>query len=92
MVKSGVEKMFLKFLHAQSLFGKIRFTSLEGGFFHKNSVTKMTFFAQGDFKKKICVVYVHTRKMPALLCGHFLDAGAGLASKTRLRITGEVCV
>ena len=28
-----------------------------------------------------------------LLCGHFLDAGACFASnKTRLRITGEVCV
>ena len=27
-----------------------------------------------------------------LLCGHFLDNGAGFASKTGLRITGEVCV
>ena len=90
MVKSGVEKMFLKFLHAQSLFGKIRFTSLEGGFFHKNSVTKMTFFAQGDFKKKYVWYMYILERCP--LRGHFLDAGAGLASKTRLRITGEVCV
>ena len=46
MVKSGVEKMFLKFLHAQSLFGKIQ-------------TTNNLLCAWRDFKKKILLIYFH---------------------------------
>ena len=49
MVKSVLEKNILKFLHAQSLFWKICFTSQKGGFLQKitNSVTKIIFLAHG---------------------------------------------
>ena len=44
MMKSGLEKIILKFLHAQSLFWKIFFTSYKGGFLHQiaNSVIDIT--------------------------------------------------
>ena len=61
MVKSGLEKIFLKSLHAQSLFRKIFFTSQKGGFLHQiaNTVIKMTFFAHGGISIKLFVVYLH---------------------------------
>ena len=46
MMKSVLEKNILKFLHGQSLFWKIFFTSERGIF--ANSVIKMTFFAHGE--------------------------------------------
>ena len=47
IVKSGLEKIFLKPLHAQSLFWKIFFASKKGRFFQKitNSVTKINYLA-----------------------------------------------
>ena len=47
MVKSGLEKIFMKSLHAQSLFLKLFFTLQKGGFYHKiaNSVIKLTSYA-----------------------------------------------
>ena len=61
MMKSGLEKIILKFLHAQSLFWKIFFTSQKGEFLHQiaNSVIKMTFFAHGGISIKLFVVYLH---------------------------------
>ena len=43
MMKSGLEKIILKFLHAQSLVWKVFLTSWKGGFLHQiaNSVTKI---------------------------------------------------
>ena len=60
MMKSGLEKIFLKFLHAQSLFWKIFFTSQKGAFVHKivNLVIKMTFLAHGGISRKSFVMYV----------------------------------
>ena len=60
-LKSGLEKVTLKFLHAKRLFWKIIFTSWKGGFLLQmaNSVIKMTFFAHGGISIKLFVVYVH---------------------------------
>ena len=56
-MKSGLEKSILKFLHAQSLFWKIFFTSQKVGFLHQiaNSVIEMTFFVHVG----ISMIYVH---------------------------------
>ena len=60
MVKSGLENIILKFLHAQSLFWIIFFASKKGRFLHQiaNSVIKMT-FAHGQILIKLFVVYLH---------------------------------
>ena len=58
MVKSGLEKIFMKSLHAQSLFRKIFFYFIEkGGFLHKilNWVIKI---AHGWISIKLFVMYV----------------------------------
>jgi hypothetical protein len=52
-MKSGLEKIFLKSLHAQSLFRKIFFTSWKSRFLPKLQI-KMTFFAHGRISKKNC--------------------------------------
>ena len=57
VMKSGLEKIILKFLHGQSLFWKIFFTSERGIF--ANSVIKMTFFAHGGLSIKLFKVYLH---------------------------------
>ena len=60
MLKSGLEKIFLKFLHARAIFLVSHFTSYKGGFLHKitNSLTKMTNFVHGGISKKnLCGVW-----------------------------------
>ena len=59
MVKSGLEKIFLKFLHA--IFYKMNLSHRKGGVLIKstNSVTKMTWFAHGGISKKTLVAYLH---------------------------------
>jgi hypothetical protein len=61
MMKIGLEKIILKFLHAQSLVWKIVFTSYKGGYLHQiaNSVIRMTFIAHGGISIKLFVVYLH---------------------------------
>ena len=56
MVKSGVEKIFFKFLHGQGLFQTSWFSTEMLGFRSKNtnSVIKMTFFAHGGISKIFC--------------------------------------
>ena len=60
MVKSGLEKIFLKILHAQRVFQTYWFTSWKWEFRSKNtnSVTIMTFFAHGGISKKIIVGFI----------------------------------
>ena len=58
-VKSGLEKIFLKFLHAQSPFMESIFTKKNRGFFHKivNSVIKSIFFI--GISMNLFVMYLH---------------------------------
>jgi hypothetical protein len=60
MMKSGLEKIVLKFLHAQSVWGNL-FYFIERGFLHQiaNSVIKMTFLAHGGILIKLFVVHLH---------------------------------
>ena len=54
MAKSGLEKIILKFLHAQNyFFYLIKMPKIA------NSVVKMTFFAHGGISIKLFVMYVH---------------------------------
>ena len=57
IMKSGLEKIFLKFLHAQAVFYYKWIYYIE-----KHRVTnsvKMTFFAHGGISIKLFVVYLH---------------------------------
>ena len=54
MMKSGLEKIILKFLHAQNYFFYFIKMPKIG-----NSVIKMTFFAHGGISLKLFVMYVH---------------------------------
>ena len=60
-VKSGLEKIFLKFLHAQSPFMESIFTKKNRGFFHKivNSVIKSIFYR--DFNEFVCDVFTYNK-------------------------------
>jgi hypothetical protein len=55
MMKSGLEKIFLKFLHALAIFYLNEFTSQKGGILIKstNSVIKMTWCVHGGIPKVI---------------------------------------
>ena len=61
MMKSGIEKIILKFLHAHSLFWKIFLASKKGGLLYQiaNSVIKMTLFADGGISIKLFMVQLH---------------------------------
>ena len=56
MVKSGLEKIILKFLHAQAVNKWIYYIEK-----HRvtNSVIKMAFFAHGGISIKLFVLYLH---------------------------------
>ena len=61
MMKSGLEKIFLKFLHVQSLFQKVFFIT-EFALLSTNLPfyeVKMTPFAHGGIPIKTFVIYVH---------------------------------
>ena len=79
LMKSGLEKITLKVLHAQSLFWKFFLTSQKGGFLHQiaNSIIKMTFFAHGGISIKLFVIYLHVINECLTL------SGMGLESKKR---------
>ena len=56
MMKSGLEKIFLKFLHAQAIFRLIDLLhKVEGS----NSVIKMTWSAHAGIFKKKCDICTH---------------------------------
>ena len=57
MVKSGLEKIVLKFLHAQAV--SIKWIYYIEKHRVTNSVIKMAFFAHGGISIKLFVVYLH---------------------------------